>query len=99
MKRIACALIALSTVGTVGACTDDAETLYDGEQIKSDDGKADSSALATFDTVAKLGLPSGDRALYNPALVIPADLASSVIFRARAMSPRAAAMSAGSPSS
>ncbi len=29
------------------ACTD-APDLYDGEQVKSDDGKADSSALATF---------------------------------------------------
>ena len=41
MKRLALCLLAAT------ACTDVAD-LYDGEQIKSDDGKADASALATF---------------------------------------------------
>ncbi|HEU0035741.1 MAG TPA: PPC domain-containing protein [Kofleriaceae bacterium] len=47
MKRLASILAAasLAVVPTVG-CTD--EDLYDGEAIKSDDGKADSSALAVF---------------------------------------------------
>ena len=43
MKRLAC-LLALASIP---ACTDVAD-LYDGEQIKTDDGKADASALATF---------------------------------------------------
>ena len=41
MKRLACCLL------LAAACTD-VDDLYDGEQIKSDDGKADASALATF---------------------------------------------------
>ena len=41
MKRLAVCLLAAT------ACTDTPD-LYDGEQIKSDDGKADASALATF---------------------------------------------------
>lgn len=45
--KLAAPLLALSLLAPVG-CTDDMADLYDGEQEKSDDGKADTSALATF---------------------------------------------------
>src|SRR4051794_23115734 len=47
MKLAGSLLLAASLFGPIVACTDAAD-LYDGEQVKSDDGKADSSALATF---------------------------------------------------
>lgn len=46
--KLASLPLALSLLTPVVACTDDMSDLYDGEQVKSDDGKADSSALATF---------------------------------------------------
>src|SRR4051812_33799756 len=46
MKRLAPVLLATALLGPIG-CTDDTD-LYDGETVKSDDGKADSSALAVF---------------------------------------------------
>lgn len=54
------------------------------------------SALATFMMVAKLGLPSADRALYKPSRLIPARRASSLTLPERAITPRAWAMKAGS---
>ena len=47
MKRLVSLLAAATLATPIAACTDAAD-LYDGEQTKSDDGKADSSALATF---------------------------------------------------
>ncbi len=41
------------------------------------------SALATLVTVAKVGLPSGDNALYSPSLVNPVLLAYSYFWRER----------------
>jgi hypothetical protein len=49
--------------------------------------------------VSSVGFPSGRNALYIASRLMPASRAISVIPRARATSPRAAAMSAGSPSS
>src|SRR5262245_40808873 len=46
-------------------------------------------AFTTLSTVARLGLPSGERALYNPSREIPVSLASWAIPRARAISPSA----------
>ncbi len=46
MKLVTSTLFALS-VASIGACVDEAD-LYDGETVKSEDGKADSSALAVF---------------------------------------------------
>src|SRR5215472_3856475 len=50
-------------------------------------------------SVSSVGFPSGRKALYIASRLIPASRAISVIPRARATSPRAAAISAGSPSS
>src|SRR5438270_8219864 len=50
-------------------------------------------------SVSGVGLPSGLKALYIASRLIPASRAISVIPRARVTSPRAAAISAGSPSS
>ena len=50
MKLVPSKLFAMSvaiSVATLGGCVDEAD-LYDGETVKSDDGKADSSALAVF---------------------------------------------------
>src|SRR6516162_2895157 len=49
--------------------------------------------------VSSVGFPSGRNALYIASRLIPASRAISVIPRARATSPKAAAISAGSPSS
>ena len=46
MKRIPSTLLALSLV-SLTACVDEAD-LYDGETVKSDDDKSDSSAVAVF---------------------------------------------------
>ena len=46
MKLVTSTLLAIS-VASVGACVDEAD-LYDGETVKSDDDKSDSSALAVF---------------------------------------------------
>ncbi len=46
MKLVTSTLLAFS-VASVGACVDEAD-LYDGETVKSEDGKADSSAVAVF---------------------------------------------------
>jgi len=46
MKRVTSTLFAIS-VASLGACVDEAD-LYEGETVKSDDGKADSSAVAVF---------------------------------------------------
>jgi hypothetical protein len=56
------------------------------------------SALATLVTVAKVGLPSGDNALYSPSLVKPESFASLVIFLARAMTLNAWIIALGSSS-
>jgi len=45
--KLAALPLALALLAPVG-CTDDMADLYDGEQEKSEDGKADSSLLATF---------------------------------------------------
>ena len=47
MKRLAYVLATAALAAPLAACTDSGD-LYDGEQTKSEDGKADSSALATF---------------------------------------------------
>lgn len=57
------------------------------------------SAFMTPRKVESLGSPVGDRALQRASRVTPAWLASWVIPMARAISPSAVAMSAGSPSS
>src|SRR5688572_10389666 len=44
MKRLAVLTLATATLGA--ACTD--EDIYDGEEVKSEDGKTDTSALAVF---------------------------------------------------
>ncbi len=46
MKRLAAALLAVSALAPVG-CTDD-DSFLDGETVKSEDGKTDSSLLAMF---------------------------------------------------
>ena len=46
MKLVTSTLFAISVAG-LGACVDEAD-LYEGETVKSEDGKADSSALAVF---------------------------------------------------
>jgi len=46
MKLVTSTLLALS-VASLGACVDEAD-LYDGETVKSEDGKTDSSAVAVF---------------------------------------------------
>lgn len=56
------------------------------------------SAAQTLLTVSKRGLAFGRSALYNASRVIPEALASSVMPRARAATPRACASSAMSPS-
>ena len=43
----------------------------------------------TLSTVPRLGLPSADRALYNPSRVMPVSRARCIIPRARAMLPSA----------
>jgi hypothetical protein len=53
----------------------------------------------TFNTVANLGLPSGDKALYRLSHPSPVSEAVRAIPLARAISPKAAATKAGSPSS
>src|ERR1700751_5652745 len=50
-------------------------------------------------SVSSVGLPSGRKALYIASRLIPASRAISLMPRARATSPRAATISAGSPSS
>lgn len=48
MKRLATTLAATALAGLLApACTTD-EDLYDGEEVKSEDGKTDTSALAVF---------------------------------------------------
>lgn len=50
------------------------------------------SALATFITVDRVGLPSPDRALLRPTRLMPTSRARAVIFRARATTPKARAI-------
>ena len=58
------------------------------------------SAFTTLSMVARLGLQSGESALYRPSREMPVSLASCTMPRARAMSPKAAAMyAASSPAS
>lgn len=47
MKRLATFLAAAALAAPVAACVTE-DDVYDGETVKSDDGKADSSALAVF---------------------------------------------------
>jgi hypothetical protein len=47
MKRLASILAATALAAPIG-CTDDTEDFLDGETVKSEDGKADTSALAMF---------------------------------------------------
>ena len=47
MKRLATLLAAASLVAPLAACVTE-DDAYDGETVKSDDGKADASALAVF---------------------------------------------------
>ena len=47
MKRLSTLLAAAALVAPVTACVTDGDP-YDGETVKSDDGKADASALAVF---------------------------------------------------
>ena len=47
MKRLATLLATAALAAPVAACVTD-DDVYDGETVKSDDGKADSSALAVF---------------------------------------------------
>ncbi len=47
MKRLASVLSLATAALSLPACATD-DDLYDGEQVKSEDGKTDSSALATF---------------------------------------------------
>ena len=54
------------------------------------------SALMTFRIVPKLGLPSCDSALYSPSRDRPASRATCDMPRARAITPSACAMKAGS---
>lgn len=48
MKRLASLLAAAALTVPVAACVTDDDSAYDGETVKSDDGKADASALAVF---------------------------------------------------
>src|SRR5260364_240816 len=57
------------------------------------------SARTTFSTVANSGLPSGESALYKLSLPSPVSRAIFDMPRARAISPNAAAISWGLPSS
>src|SRR5687768_2263487 len=47
MKRLATTLLATATLAGLSACATD-EDIYDGEEVKSEDGKTDTSALAVF---------------------------------------------------
>jgi hypothetical protein len=49
MNRLATMTFGLTTLlAPLAACTDDEADLYEGETVKSDDGKTDTSALAVF---------------------------------------------------
>ncbi len=48
MKRLACALAAASLAGLASPACIDSTDPYAGEEVKSDDGKADASALGVF---------------------------------------------------
>jgi hypothetical protein len=54
------------------------------------------SALITFQIVPNSGLPSPESALYKPSRLMPVSLASLVMPRARAITPKLLAIKAGS---
>jgi hypothetical protein len=60
---------ALALPSTLIGCADDDQGLYDGEDVKVDDGKADSSVVATFIEIAWSGSVTADFSFNNEQTV------------------------------